>query len=308
MAAEVTPKITCVSLGMVIIDDIHMPDRPPLVDVLGGSASFVTFGQRLFASVPSEVGCLVIAGNDFPPNIRGTFEQWGVTVIAKVRDGQNSSRGKLVYQDTTFGRTTDRYLTSLGKQRLTTSSAKTFEYVGEPLRANPDDLQDTPLLHADAIHLFGPPHEIMAQVPQLLQLREQAKNTSRPLLVWEPLPSSCTTSNREPILAACKLVDVFSPNHLEVATIFQDAPLPKFDSERLEDFGQSFLDSSIGPGGDGVVVIRAGEHGAVALSRSMRPTWLPPYYKEGSASVVDPTGAGNTFLGGYIAGWQKTSE
>lgn len=93
-----------VSLGMVIIDEIHMPNREPLVDVIGGSATFVTLGQRLLAGRPSEVGCLVITGDDFLPSVRSTIEQWGTTTTFKIRSGQPSSRGKLIYQDNTFGR------------------------------------------------------------------------------------------------------------------------------------------------------------------------------------------------------------
>ncbi|CAI6339761.1 unnamed protein product [Periconia digitata] len=301
-----SPNISCVSLGMVIIDDIHMPGRPPLKDVLGGSASFVTLGQRLFASTPPEVGCLVIAGNDFPSNVKRTFDEWGITLVTKVRTDRKSSRGKLVYQDTTFGRMTDTLL--ICKLIANRHTAKTFEYNGEPLRATPDDLVGTPLLHAKAIHLFGSPKEIVVQVPQLLKLRNDQGISERPLIVWEPLPAACTKANREAILAACQVVDVFSPNHLEIAAVFEDAPLPDFDTERWENFGQSILDSSLGPSGAGVVVIRAGENGAVAMSQTMRPIWLPSYYEQGSSKVIDPTGAGNTFLGGYIAGWQHTGD
>lgn len=49
-----------------------------------------------------------------------------------------------------------------------------------------------------------------------------------------------------------------------------------------------------------------GEYGAVSLSRTEPPIWLPPFYEKGSKEVVDATGAGNTFLGGYTAGWEVT--
>jgi hypothetical protein len=104
MASNASPEISCVSLGMVIVDEIHLPGRNrPLAEVLGGSASFVTLGQRLFASIPEEIGCLIIAGNEFPPAIRGVVEHWGVTLLMKVREGQNSTRGKLIYLDDNFG-------------------------------------------------------------------------------------------------------------------------------------------------------------------------------------------------------------
>lgn len=98
------PPISCVSLGMVVIDDIYMPNREPLRDVLGGSATFVTMGLRLFAKDVKSVGCLVIAGDDFPPTVRITVEEeWGTTTVVRVREGFKSTRGKLVYEDDAFG-------------------------------------------------------------------------------------------------------------------------------------------------------------------------------------------------------------
>ena len=65
-----TPQISCVSLGMVILDEILMPGHPPLLDVIGGSSTFVTLGLRLFATASLAPGCLVLAGADLPSSIR----------------------------------------------------------------------------------------------------------------------------------------------------------------------------------------------------------------------------------------------
>lgn len=105
MESSPAPTVSCVSLGMFIIDEIQIPERPPLTDILGGSAAFVTLGQRLFAKPASEVGCLVIAGDDFPQAVREAIEGWGTTLVVKNREGENSTRGRLVYEDNTFGRT-----------------------------------------------------------------------------------------------------------------------------------------------------------------------------------------------------------
>jgi sugar/nucleoside kinase (ribokinase family) len=167
---------------------------------------------------------------------------------------------------------------------------------------------DTPLLSSKAFHFFGTSQEISKQIPELLQLRKVNGIGERPFIVWEPLPVACTTTNRQSILEACKLVDVFSPNHIEYAALFQGSPSEGFDADTLESYGQTLLDSSVGPNGEGIVIIRAAEHGSLSMSRTSRPTWLPSYYEKGASGVVDPTGAGNTFLGGFIAGWQRTND
>ncbi|KAJ4292798.1 hypothetical protein N0V90_009461 [Kalmusia sp. IMI 367209] len=297
-----TPNISCVSLGMVIIDEIHMPHREPLLEVIGGSATFVTLGQRLFARDSSEVGCLVIAGDDFPSSVKRIIEHWGTTTVFKPREGKPSSRGKLVYRDDTFS---GKYPRSKAKYMgANDSKAKTFEYTQPPLRASPSDLVSTPLLHAKAFHLFGTPTEILTQVPNLMHLRERTGIRERPLIVWEPLPASCTRQHYEDFLAACKLADIFSPNHLELAALFGRTLCEQFDRQESEQWGQMIVDAGVGSNGDGMVITRAGEHGSLIMSRDSRPIWLPAYYGNGSPKVIDPTGAGNAFLGGYIAGWQ----
>ena len=143
----------------------------------------------------------------------------------------------------------------------------------------------------------------------LLQLRKSECLHERPFFVWEPLPTACKTTNLQSFLEACKLVDVFSPNHIELNALFQDTPTAVFNSEALELYGQTILDSSMGPNSDGIIIIiRAAEHGALSMSQKSRPTWLPSFYGKESSKVVDPTGAGNTFLGGFVAGWQKTAD
>jgi sugar/nucleoside kinase (ribokinase family) len=114
--------------------------------------------------------------------------------------------------------------------------------------------------------------------------------------------------NQQSFLEACKLVDVFSPNHIEFTALFRNTSTTSFDANDLESYSQILLDSSIGKSGDGIVVVRAAEHGALSMSRTSRPTWLPSYYENNAPEVIDPTGAGNTFLGGFVSGWQKTGD
>lgn len=144
-------------------------------------------------------------------------------------------------------------------------------------------------------------------VAELQDLRTYHGISERPLIVWEPFPAACKQDYRQSFLDVCSLVDVFSPNHLEMAALFELEP-NEFHRETLESYAQRFLECSVGPSGHGTVVIRAGTHGSLSVSRSIKPCWLPAYYQDGSSEVVDPTGAGNAFLGGYMIGWQLTKN
>lgn len=49
------------------------------------------------------IGCLVLAGKDFPEAVENNLREWGLTLILKKGLGRLSTRGLLEYEDTTFG-------------------------------------------------------------------------------------------------------------------------------------------------------------------------------------------------------------
>ncbi|KAL2275082.1 hypothetical protein FJTKL_02535 [Diaporthe vaccinii] len=274
-----------VSLGMVVLDELRFPHAATMHDVPGGSGAFSTLGARLVAGADRshEVGCVIMAGDDFPEATLARFESWGVELVVSRKPGRQSTRGLLVYEDREFGH-------------------KTFQYTTERLQPIPSDLASSSLLGSSAFHLLASPDFAQEQIKQLLSLRESNNIEARPLLVWEPLPGSCRPDLRDEHFTAAKLVDVFSPNHLEIQALFEHSSPPsrgKFlDRELLEEYTEMFLDRGIGPDGKGAVITRAGGEGCLVSSNSIpgRHKWLPAFYDNDSA-IVDATGAGNTFLG-----------
>lgn len=114
-------------------------------------------------------------------------------------------------------------------------------------------------------------------------------------------------------LESVEFVDVFSPNHLELLSLFGCSE-EAFDKDTIHALASRFLQAGVGPAKQGVVVIRAGEHGCLVVSVSSPPMWLPPYYESEEAAklrkskIVDTTGAGNAILGGFILGHSETVD
>jgi sugar/nucleoside kinase (ribokinase family) len=92
-----------------------------------------------------------------------------------------------------------------------------------------------------------------------------------------------------------------------MAALFEDKPEERFTPESLEKYALVFAQHLSDPTSDqSAVVIRAGKHGSLTAIGSDKVRWLPAFYHDPSPRIVDPTGAGNTFLGGFLAGWQRT--
>lgn len=68
-------------------------------------------------------------------------------------------------------------------------------------------------------------------------------------------------------------------------------------------------DVSIGANGQGIVVVRCGRLGACVGTKKGGLKWCPAYWEgDDVKKVKDVTGAGNSFLGGYVAGLSLTND
>lgn len=204
------------------------------------------------------------------------------------------------------------YITFFLVQKLITVYvlAKKFKYTTPILAVQESELSDPALLNSKVYHYLASPQDMRERALAILALRKQAGIQVRPLIVWEPAPLSCKPENLQECLEAASLVDVFSPNHIELAAFFENAPAIPGESE-IERLASHFLANGIGPEGKGTVIVRAGEKGCFFKSGDLVSKWLPPFHvsKAGqyqSNKVVDPTGAGNAFLGGYSIGYLQT--
>ena len=209
----------------------------------------------------------------------------------------------LQYESSTFGRKQPSP-TEL-ELHIDVDTAKTYRYIASPLAISPSSLELTPMLASASFHLFGSPETIIEQVPQLLALREAASIQASPIFVFEQGPLFYDATYLPAALEAAKMVDVFSPNHIELAKLCGELDESKLTGEFLEGLARRFVESGIGREGKGVIVVRAGERGCFFTSREMkRCKWFPAYYKsqlegEDANKILDPTGAGNAFLGAF---------
>lgn len=168
------------------------------------------------------------------------------------------------------------------------------------------------MLQSQCFHFFGTAEYIQEQSSDIFTLRKLVQSTEeeerRPILIWEPHAKSCRPDSLQTHLEAAKCVDVFSPNHEELANFFDEPLEPAIDKGKIERQARLWVDSGIGPSGDGCMLVRAADRGCLVMSRGGDPVWLPSWYASNSHIVVDATGAGNAFLGAFAIGLQETGS
>lgn len=209
-----------------------------------------------------------------------------------------------------------KYLTE--KKRLTANDlvhelaqARSYHLICSPLRTI-DQVEGVLLKQSSrkdkAVHDSSNSYSIPGhdQPPASINMRPESKlGSSRPLFIWEPVPDLCTPEELGNTFKALRYVDVVSPNHEELASIFSyKHPAEGISKEAIEDHAQRLLHAGIGPHKQGAVVVRAGAQGCFVLSPTQRE-WLPAYHTDASR-VKDPTGGGNGFLGGLAVGLIRT--
>lgn len=260
---------------------------------------------------------MIHIGNDFPDSKEQKLKDWNASLTIRKSADRPSTRGLLEYKDPTFackihfpdnadGLTSSRRL-------LILPPAKTFRSTTTLLSINENSLENTPLLASKSYHYLAAPADLEPRFSALLSLRKDAGILERPLLVWEPAPLSSTPENLAPCLEAAHCVDLFSPNHLELASLFSVPPERVAEKSTIEELALKVLSSGVGPEGKGAVVVRAGAHGSLVTAHDLPLTWVLPFYGSEKRTgkekkIVDPTGAGNAFLGAYAVGYLKTGD
>jgi sugar/nucleoside kinase (ribokinase family) len=306
-------RLKFVALGGIWLDEICSPGKETLFDVPGGSVAFgkismvscrpmldpanhmspaATFGALLCSrETPKSIGLFVRAGYDFPLTLERILKQWNVDLHMIRESTKPSSRGRIIYGQSPSDR---KYL------RLT-----------QPLPSTAEDLAATNMISAACFHLFDIPATVQDQIDQIMALRTQQFINYRPMYVWEPQAKTCSPETFEHHKSVVEQVDIFSPNHAELASFFtqrsMDAVL--FNAETVERQARAFMPSSSPH--PICILIRCAEHGCFVLSTSPDgeiSAWLPAYHTPGSAGVVDSTGAGNAFLGGAAMGYLRHED
>jgi sugar/nucleoside kinase (ribokinase family) len=266
----------------------------PLVDVPGGNVLYAAVGARLWTG---RVGLIARVGEDFPYDWLHSLDDHGMdTEGIQLVPEPIDIRSFIAYVDTL---TPQRTNPVSHFARLKLPFPKTllgYQAPGESqdnrVKAAIDSprFSDVPrdYLDAKAVHLC--PLDYLTHT----QLVPALRRVNRMTVTIDPGPGYMTSGFLDDMRTLLQGVTVFMPSEEEIRALFWGKTNDLWDmAERLTDSGCE------------IVVIKRGSLGQLLYDGTIRRRWEIPAYP---ARVADPTGAGDAFCGGFLAGYIGTYD
>ena len=276
--------------GGLRMDYVITPDQQVHLREMGGSAVYSAVGAGIWST---EIGILARAGENCPQEWLDQLEIAGISTQGVRRiPGWQDMRTFYAYLDRETRDDTDpgRHFARLGLPLPEDLRGYVHSTVGHtshdfmPLSVRPDDLPSS-YFEASAAHLAPTglrSHHTLASALAQRGMRVSADPGERYMI-----PEAI-----DDVLCMLSHVDVFLPSEQEVNSMLGEK----------DPWAAACWFAEAGPA---VVVIKVGSKGSLIYHRDSREHWhIPPY----PTDVVDVTGAGDAFCGGFMVGLDETDD
>ena len=282
--------------GQLRRDFVVLPNGEIFLDVPGGNLLYAAAGLAIWEPSPPP-GLVSRVGEDFPADWIDDFSQHGFnTQGINVLPQPVDVRSFYAYRDPT--------------QRIYEDPMTYFSSIGQPFpkallgyqpaTLEPDSrtrLSSTSLRHIDLIpelleataaHICPVDYLTHSLLPAILR---QAGFT---LITVDPSPGYMAPSFRDDVPSIVTGLNAFLPSEEEVRALFEGRSTDLWEmAETLSSYGCE------------IIVIKRGVRGQLLYDSISRKRWEIPAYPVQS---VDPTGVGDAFCGGFLAGFRRTFD
>jgi sugar/nucleoside kinase (ribokinase family) len=282
--------------GQLTRDYTLLPSQEALLDVPGGNVLYAAVGLALWEPDPPPA-IVARVGEDYP-------QEWIETYARRGLD----TRGVRVLPQTIDLRSFSAYTSR--STRSVDNPVAHFARVGLPFpkallgyrdtttalnsrtRLSPVSLRqgDIPpdFLDASAAHLCPLDYLTHSLLPAVLR---QAEVTT---VTLDPSPGYMNPTFWGDVPALITGLTAFLPSEEDLRSLFQG------HSQDLWEMAEALAAYDCE-----VIVIKRGESGQFLYDASSRSRWeIPPY----PARLVDPSGAGDAFCGGFLSGYRRTYD
>ncbi len=281
--------------GLLLREYLILPSGQALLDVPGGNLLYASAGLTLWEPNPPP-GLVARVGEDYPQDWLETFRRRGLdTRGIRILPQALDVRSFAAYSDRTT-RIQDEPVAHFARLGLPFPRAL-LGYRAQPqldskTRLLPTSLRQSDIipdfLDANAAHLCPMDYLTHSLLPAVLRQAEFTTVTLDPSsgymnpTFWDDVPALLTG------------LTAFLPSEEDLRSLFQGRTHDLWEmAEALASYGCE------------IIVIKRGERGQLLYDAASRQRWeIPPY----PVNVVDPSGAGDAFCGGFLAGYRRTYE
>jgi len=267
-----------------------------VIDVLGGNLSYAAVGFKIWEDTPPP-GLVSRVGEDYPSvwisdlERRG-FDVRGINVLSESVDVRNF----YVYTDKATRITSDPvpHFARLGEQfpkallgYRDTSNALDSKTKLSPISLRQADIPDI-YMNATAAHLCPVDYLTHSLLPATFR---QAGFTT---VTLDPAPGYMNPTFFNDVPAIVTGLTAFLPAEEELRSLFQG---------RSSDLWE--MAAALGAYGCEFIIIKRGERGQLIYDAVGNKRWEIPAYP---TRLVNPTGVGDAFCGGFLAGYRRTYD
>jgi hypothetical protein len=289
-----TPKY--IFAGQLRRDYVILPSGKALSDIPGGNLIYAAAGLALWEPEPPPA-LVARVGEDYPHEWIDDFEHHGFDVRGiRVLPEAVDLRSFYAYGDRNV-RFLDDPVAHFSKVGLTFPKTllgyqPTNSVIDSRTKLNPTSIRQgdiiTEYLDATAAHICPVDYLTHTLIPAVLR---QAGFTT---ITLDPSPGYMNPTYWDEIPALITGLTAFIAAEEEMRALFLGRSANLWEmSETLAGYGCEFI------------VIKRGEGGQLLYDSASHSRWEIPAY---AAQVQDPTGAGDAFCGGFLAGYRRTYD
>lgn len=282
--------------GQLKRDYALLPNGKARVDVAGGNVIYAASGFGIWEQ-PNLAGLLARVGEDYPREWLDEFHQRGFDIRGiRILPEAIDVRNFYAYTDifTRFTEDPAAHFTRvhlpfpkalLNYSPLATSYDSRSHLTSTSLRRSdfPEDYLDATAAHLCPVDFLS--HTLLPAV-----LRQSGFTT----VTLDPSPGTMSPTFWDDIPTLVTGLTAFLPSEEEIRKLFHG---------RSSDLWQMM--EAIADYGCEIVVVKRGERGQYLFDHATRARWEIPAYP---ARTVDPTGAGDSYCGGFLAGYRQTYD
>jgi sugar/nucleoside kinase (ribokinase family) len=264
-----------------------------LVDVPGGNILYTAAGLGVW---DNSIGMLARVGEDYPNEWIRSFEKYGwdtrgIHILAEALD--------LRYFQAQLDPLTFQYANPVPHfARVNLPFPKSL--LGYQPPAETDDRKTIPSASPRPVDI--PPDYLLANAAHISRLDyltagrllSTFRQASVTLLTLNPKSAYMTGNTFDDVRSLVHGLTAFIPSEEQLRALFWG---------RTDDLWQ--MAEALGAFGCEFIVVKRGPHGQILYDAASKKRWEVPAYP---ALLEDPTGAGDSFCGGFLAGFQKTFD